>query len=108
MEDLEKARFLNNLLWTFRDESFIPHQLASDHEQGHSPIEIGCTETIASSHQDILLNLHSLVPPFHEQFKRVLEIVPNEEKARLLAEEHRSFYEKKGYKITLHQLHEAR
>jgi DNA polymerase-3 subunit chi len=103
LEDAEKARLLDTLLWTFRDESFIPHQLDTPGQQAAAPILLGhCATTV--KHQDILLNMHPEIPAFHENFARILEIIGPEASLRSLAEEHRIFYATKGYTITQHQL----
>lgn len=107
VEDAQKAQYLNNLLWTFRDESFIPHSLQESVETAAAPIQIGYSQQ-APAHQDILLNLSSEIPSFHETFKRILEVIPNGQEQETKAEEHREFYDQKGYKITTHQLSSKR
>lgn len=101
----EKSDLLDKLLWTFRDESFIPHQIQSAHPAtpGAAPIQIG-HGSLEAAHQDILLNLHPEIPAFHNRFTRILEIITAEPTMQTLAKEHREFYEEKGYKISLHQL----
>ena len=103
LETAEKARFFDQLLWTYRDDSFIPHHLYDEKPGLTSPIQIGHTPT-PDTEADILLNLHSEIPSSQDRFKRILEIIPKEAAAEVRAEEHRVFYEEKGYTINSHQL----
>lgn len=98
----EKAQMLNSLLWTFRDDSFVPHMLQQEGLENIAPIQI--SHILHSSHQDILLNLHSEIPACHHQFNRILEIFTSEPSIQEIAQKHRVFYEEKGYKINIHNL----
>src|SRR5688572_28254355 len=40
----ETARILDDLLWTFREDSFIPHNLANQSEIIQSPVLIGFSQ----------------------------------------------------------------
>jgi len=99
LENAEKARFFDQLLWTYRDDSFIPHHLIEEKANLNSPIQLGYTPQPATQ-AEILLNLGGDVPQFHERFKRILEILPPD------AETHpaRAFYEAQGYTINQHQI----
>lgn len=103
VEDAEKAQLLDRLLWTFRDESFVPHQCIALSQTITAPIQIS-HQAQQAPHQDILLNLQSPAPHFHGQFNRILEIITPAPDLQQAAEEHRVFYEEKGYKITSHQI----
>ncbi|OGT38506.1 MAG: hypothetical protein A3F12_04165, partial [Gammaproteobacteria bacterium RIFCSPHIGHO2_12_FULL_38_14] len=69
---LEKAELLDSLLWTFRDISFLPHQIHSASENT-SEIEIGFGEF--SFIDDVLINISDQMPPINKQYKRIIEIV---------------------------------
>jgi DNA polymerase-3 subunit chi len=102
-ENAEKARFFDQLLWTYRDDSFIPHHLYEEKPECESPIQIGYTLN-PKIKADILLNLHPELPTSHDRFQRILEIIPKEAATLARAEERRAFYEKQGYTIHSHQL----
>lgn len=70
----EEARTLDELIWTFRDDSFIPHGL---NNKSDAPIQLGLP-TDKPNLTDILINLTPEIPTFIIQFNRVLEIVPQE------------------------------
>src|SRR5262245_15581779 len=66
------AHKMDEMLWTYRDESFLPHNLYGDGPEPPPPIQIGYGVT-PLKHRDILVNLSLTVPIFLSQFKRVLE-----------------------------------
>src|SRR5690349_4068430 len=74
LENAEKARFFDQLLWTYRNDSFIPHHLLEEKSRLSSPILLGYQAEVKPQ-ADILLNLGCDLPAFHDQFKRVLEIL---------------------------------
>ncbi len=83
-QDTTHAHALDELLWTYRDDSFLPHNLIGEELYPAPPIQIGFTEASPKKHRDILLNLSNQVPVFYAQFSRVLELViniPNEQEA---------------------------
>ncbi len=77
----ETAKTIDDLLWTFREDAFIPHNLAGQSEIKQSPILIGHAQAPEKPH-DILVNLTSDILPFYADFNRVIEIVPNEPQAK--------------------------
>ncbi|MDH4869551.1 DNA polymerase III subunit chi [Pseudomonas sp. BN515] len=85
---------LNELLWRFRAESFIPHSLIDD--DANAPVVLALDEAPATQ-QGLLINLASTISPHVDRFSRVIEIV-NQEPALLAAcrENFRS-YRQRGY-----------
>ena len=92
------AKTLDDLLWTFRDDAFIPHSLQ---HQSQLNIQIGFDQT-APKLQDIFINLTSVIPDFFPQFQRILEIVPQDQKDT--ARKKFRFYKEKNCEITTHDL----
>jgi len=102
----ETAR-LDELLWTFRDGSFLPHLPADDLERSDpdhtTPILIGHGET-PGAHDGLLINLSASVPGFFSRFERVAEIVSGDETDREQARERFRFYRDRGYELETHTL----
>ena len=97
------AEQLDQLLWTYREEAFLPHNLYGDKEEPQPPIQIGYGVT-QTEHNDILLNLSDHVPAFHQQFQRILEIVTNDATLQQIAREHYRLYREQNFEITTHKL----
>jgi DNA polymerase-3 subunit chi len=96
-----EARELDELLWTFRPASFLPHALVSDN--AGEQICIGWGQEPAE-HDDLLINLQTQVPTFIGRFRRVAELV-NQEPARLQAlRQSWRHYRERGYALEEHRL----
>lgn len=102
-ENQAEAYALDELLWTYRDDSFLPHNLYGDGPEPAPPIQIGF-EATPEKYRDILLNLNKQVPAFYKQFSRVLEIVSDEPEIQAAAREHYRHYRAEGHEINTHKL----
>jgi DNA polymerase-3 subunit chi len=103
-EQLEK---MDNLLWTYRAGSFIPHQRYQDdsstNSKNNSPVQLG-THDAPSVDSDVLINLAPEVPLFFSRFQRVAELVGPDEQARVLGRQNFQFYRDRGYSLNTHNL----
>jgi len=98
------AEKLDELLWTFRDGSFVPHGLAGrDDGTEASPIMIG-NEGNGVEARDLLINLCDDIPSFAEGFPRVAELVTSDEKCRQLSRKRYAAYRDQGHELNTHKL----
>ncbi|HET7922496.1 MAG TPA: DNA polymerase III subunit chi [Gammaproteobacteria bacterium] len=96
-----EARALDDLLWTFRDRSFVPHSRAG--VEPDAAIQIGDgTEPVGEF--AVLMNLAPEVPAFFSRFERVTEIVGPEPEVRARGRERYRFYKDRGYPLETHTL----
>lgn len=95
------AELLDELLWTFRDVSFVPHKCAGDHRLPGTAVLIGAGEP-PREHSDVMINLRHPVPEVFSRFERVIEIVPAETEGRHRARERYRFYQERGYSLATH------
>lgn len=101
-----ETKTLDDLLWTFRDDGFIPHDVLEKNTPPTVPVQIGHTLT-PEHHHDILLTLTDEIPTFYTQFKRVLEIVPNNDTARAIARKKFRFYRENNCELKIHDMTKA-
>ena len=101
-----EAQQLDDLLWTFRDTSFIPHHIYGEACTITPPVQIS-TQSAPAQHQDILLNLTSRIADHFQQFQRVIEIIPNITAARDEARNTYRCYRDAGCELNLHDLGKA-
>jgi DNA polymerase-3 subunit chi len=101
--DKKEAYELDELLWTYREESFLPHHLYGEGPEPAPPIQIGFN-IIPDKHRDILMNLSEMIPSFYSQFTRVFELIPNESHAQSAARERYRDYRTAGCDMTTHKL----
>ena len=100
----ESARRLDDLLWTWRDESFVPHgTCATDEETCREPVSIGWG-TLPPFAQDMLLNLDDGVPDGFDRFGRVAEVVGGAESSRVAGRERFRRYRDEGCEPVTHRL----
>ena len=106
-DDEQTAQEMDDLLWSFKPESFIPHAIVGiDDELTENediPVFIGCSTDFAGT-GDLLINLGKNIPGFHERFSRIAEIVPNSEAAKSNLREHWNAYKEKGLELKHHEL----
>lgn len=98
----EEATRMDEKLWTFRDGSFVPHEIVAE---GEPP----CSVTIGdgwepSGECEVLINLAPDVPPFFSRFERVAEIIDRDDPARQAGRERFRFYRDRGYDLNTHEL----
>ena len=92
---------LDDLLWTFRADRFIPHALRSSGIS--APVHIG-HEDDTGEHRDLMVNLSGKVPHLFSRFERVTEVVPREDTKRKNARENYKFYKDRGYPLKYYNL----
>ena len=98
------AERLDELLWTFRDGSFVPHGMAGANDgTQESPIVVGC-DGIGAGGQDLLINLGDDIPPFAQGFPRVAELVTSDEQGRQLSRQRYAQYRDQGHELNTHKL----
>ena len=88
--DSEETQALDMLLWTFRDRSFIPHQVFPT-EEITCPVTIGNGDSPAEA--EMLINLSQKIPENIEAFQRIAEIIdPQDESIRAGRERYRLYH----------------
>ncbi|STX41284.1 DNA polymerase III subunit chi [Legionella donaldsonii] len=99
----QDAEQLDELLWTFKDNSFIPHNLQGEGPEPPPPIQLGY-QGEPRGFNDILLNLAAPIPSFYARFRRVMEIVVNDEAAKELSRAHYREYRAKQCELHTHDI----
>lgn len=94
---------LDDLLWTFRAGSFLPHAVVEGMPEEAPPILLG-SDTAPQDMDDVLVNLAATVPPWFSRFNRVAELVGADAAARSAARERYRFYQDRGYTLNTHRL----
>jgi DNA polymerase-3 subunit chi len=96
--NLEEAQNFDIQLWTFRDISFIPHEISNQNSESETPILIGYNMTPTGT-RDILINLTPEIPPFYQQFSHIIEIIPNDNNLKTSARQRYQTYQQQGYQM---------
>ena len=91
--DDEQAQRLDELLWEFDADAYIPHQLAGDEEDELTPVLIATPEADTPM-RALVINLRD--EPVNGTFDRVLEVVPADDSARGPLRERWKQYQSRG------------
>jgi DNA polymerase-3 subunit chi len=103
VRDEAQIRTLDQMLWQFRQGSFVPHapvgQLAAGDDL--TPVAIGCGEPPAGF-ADLAINVGGEIGDFFSRFVRHNEIVAPENRAA--ARRRYRFFKDRGYPLTTHKI----
>ena len=95
------SKKIDEKLWSFDSVSFIPHDIESEPS---STIAIN-HELNPGRHDQLLINLSdSSTPRWFSRFKKVIEIVYDEQEVINNKRKQYRFYQSRGYPITYHDL----
>lgn len=102
--DATQAEQLDDLLWSFDPDAFIPHQIAtadSDEDEEEADVLIATPE-IAAPMRPLVINLRD--EPAQGSFDRVLEVIPADESARGPLRQRWKQYEARGFEMKKHDM----
>ena len=100
------ALTLDDLLWTFRDISFLPHALVDEAEASDCPIVIGW-EGAEGPPRQVLLNASGALPQSIAGYERIIDAAPADPKARDLARQRYKHYLDQGLEVRHHKIDPA-
>ena len=104
MDSLAEAQTLDDMLWTFRVGSFIPHQILTQAPPDIvSQVLIG-VENAPPAWRSIVFNLSKQLPINWESSTRILEILDNSESTKIAGRARYIAYKQAGATITTHKI----
>ena len=100
-----EAQRLDDLLWTFSDRAFIPHQVWNSEEAAHDVVKVLIGESPApANHRDVLVNISGKLPEEIAAFTRIAEIVDTDPERKRLSRELYKQYREAGCALDTHNL----
>ncbi|MFT3756464.1 MAG: DNA polymerase III subunit chi [Pseudoxanthomonas sp.] len=100
--DLAQAEELDDLLWSFEPDEFLPHQIAgTDEDEDDTPILISAPEVDTPS-RPLVINLRDDV--WLKPCERILEVVPADPAAREPLRERWKQYQALGFEMNKHDM----
>ena len=100
--DAAQAEALDDLLWSFDPDAYLPHQIAGmDEGDDDTPILIA-TPDMDIPARALLINLRDAAPG--GSYERVLEVVPADPQARGPLRERWKHYQALGFDVNKHDM----
>jgi DNA polymerase III subunit chi len=103
-DSAEQSQKIDDLLWTFRAGSFIPHQIYTGELSDIEKIILIGSLNPPENWQKILFNLSSHYPELGPQTERILEILDNSESTKETGRNRYRQYQQSGMNIITHKL----
>lgn len=98
------AKRIDDLLWTFRDGSFVPHHIVGAVAGGlDSPVTIG-TDQQSVDARDLLINLSDDIPACAKSFARVAELVTSDDECKQQSRKRFADYRSQGHTLETHHV----
>lgn len=91
---------LDEALWTFAEQEFLPHVKAGNPLAAQTPIILTDDDAAELPHHQILINLSDRTPGNFARFERLFEIISAEEADLAAGRERYRFYQQRGYALT--------
>ncbi len=98
-----QAATLDDLLWTFRQDSFVPHERYPLRGAHTSPVLIGNASPLAVT-ANALINLTDTVPAGIEKFERIMEVVDADASVLSASRQRFKHYREQGCDPQVHKL----
>jgi len=104
-ENQQDAFTVDEYLWQFDGDSFVPHNLVGEGPRYGSPVEISW---LAPQHpRAVLINLSQNIPEFNLNFQQIIDFVPAQEQLKINARMRYSAYKKLGHTLSTHDVKTA-
>lgn len=102
-QNQEDTHNLDELLWTYKPDSFLPHNIQGEGPEPPPPIQLGYT-TEPRGFNDILINMAPQYPSFYKKFLRIIEIVDSDDVSKENARKLYREYKKQGFNLNTHEI----
>jgi DNA polymerase-3 subunit chi len=99
--DAAQAEEIDDLLWSFEPDAFVPHQIAGDEEDELTPVLIVPPDTEAPP-RPLVINLRDAA--WTQPCERVLEVVPADPATRGPQRQRWKQYQALGFELAKHDM----
>lgn len=106
-DSTETLQRLDTLMWTFKQESFVPHEVEgenADRADIDPPPVVLASGGAPAEAPGVLVNLSGVVPSIADRCERIAEIVSADPAAKQAGRERYRRYRERGFELDTHQL----
>ena len=100
--DRAQLQQLDQALWSFSEQDFLPHVMAGDPLAAQTPIILTADDSADLPHHQILINLGADTPAHFARFERLLEIISADDADKAAGRDRYRFYKERGYPLSHH------
>jgi DNA polymerase-3 subunit chi len=96
---------LDELLWTFSDRAFLPHEIVTNGAPSHTLVAavIG-NDAAPAGYRTLLINTAADMPPDAAEFEQIAEVVDADTGRKQLARERFRQYRERGWTLESHNV----
>jgi DNA polymerase-3 subunit chi len=98
--DRAQLAALDEALWTFSEQDFLPHVMAGDELAAMTPVILAHDAGQELPHHQVLVNLSRETPAHFARFERMFEIVSTDDDDLLAGRARYRQYQQRGYPLT--------
>jgi DNA polymerase-3 subunit chi len=99
-QDRTQLDALDEALWTFSEQDFLPHVMAGDALAAQTPVILTDDADAVLPHHQILINLSGETPAHFARFERLFEVISTDEDDLAAGRERYRQYQQRGYPLT--------
>tara|TARA_B100000745_G_scaffold170058_2_gene111358 strand:- start:411 stop:866 length:456 start_codon:yes stop_codon:yes gene_type:complete len=96
MDSNEQAKSMDERLWTFDLEAFIPHNLIDEPIQPPPPVQIAWSTPARRFHTLIHMTEQTALPEQVQRYQRVIDLVPADDQLKEIARQRFKGYRQQG------------
>jgi DNA polymerase-3 subunit chi len=100
--DFAQAEAIDDLLWAFDEDAFIPHQLAGDEEEDAEVAVLIVPPGTDTADRPLAINLRDAIAPGN--CERVLEVIAADPAAREGSRQRWRAYRQAGFEVAKHDM----
>lgn len=100
--DEAETRLLDELMWTFSDNSFLAHAIQGDTSEQDAPVVIGHHAADRAAY--LLINLSDELPEDSHNYERIAEIINTDPQTLQSGRARYGAYRKDGYPLHFHEI----
>jgi DNA polymerase III subunit chi len=101
--DPAELQAFDEMLWTFHDGSFVPHEMLAGGAVAEAPVLLSAGVT-PSANVDIVINLAADLPPCLAQTRRIAEIIDGDDSRRRAGRARFKAYRELGVQPASHNI----
>ena len=99
----DDTNVLDDLLWTFSQNSFVPHQLSAESDSRESPVVVGEHPPVAEG-TDVVISVADDPVSDFTAYSRIVEIVGCEDEEKASGRNRFRYYRERGVEPNTHRI----